>query len=389
MIQNSLFGYWLGPMETDEKQAILEYFGDLEDPRSRQSPHGLMELLLTAISAVLSGADTWVSVALWGRAKLDWLRQFLPFTHGVASHDTFGRVFALLDAAVFEQCFIRWMRSVCGAFEGLPVALDGKAVRRSKSSGQKAIHRVSAFAHGLGLTLGQVKTAEKSNEITAIPELLDALLLKGCIVTIDAMGCQKAIAAKIIQQDCDYALMVKNNQPALAAAMDGFFDRAEQTGYLDVAHSRAEWIEKDHGRIETRRCVVTDDLSHLEERLVWPGAKTLVMIEATRDINGQSSTERRYYISSRLADAAHLGTVIRGHWGVENGLHWSLDVAFGEDQARMREGHSAENFSILRRIALNLFRQDTFVKVGIKSRRLLACCDDAYRQKLLGIQALA
>ena len=376
-------------METDEKKALLEHFADLEDPRSRQSPHGLMELLLTAVCAVLSGADGWAGVALWGRAKLPWLRQFLPFANGVASHDTFGRVFALLNAEVFEQCFIGWMRSVCGAFDGLQVALDGKTVRRSKSSGQKAIHMVSAFASGLGLTLGQVKTAEKSNEITAIPELLDALLLKGCIVTIDAMGCQKAIAAKIVQQESDYALMVKNNQPGLAAAIEGFFNTAERVGYQGIPHTRAEWIEKDHGRIETRRCVVTDDLSCLEERHDWPGVKTLVMVEAIRAVNGVASTERRYYISSRLADAEHMGTVVRGHWGVENGLHWSLDVAFGEDQARMREGNSAENFSILRRIALNLIRQDKSVKAGIKNRRLLACCDDAYRQNLLGIQAIA
>lgn len=376
-------------METDEKKALLEHFADLEDPRSRQSPHGLMELLLTAVCAVLSGADGWAGVALWGRAKLPWLRQFLPFANGVASHDTFGRVFALLNAEVFEQCFIGWMRSVCGAFDGLQVALDGKTVRRSKSSGQKAIHMVSAFASGLGLTLGQVKTAEKSNEITAIPELLDALLLKGCIVTIDAMGCQKAIAAKIVQQESDYALMVKNNQPGLAAAIEGFFNTAERIGYQGIPHTRAEWIEKDHGRIETRRCVVTDDLSCLEERHDWPGVKTLVMVEAIRAVNGVASTERRYYISSRLADAEYMGTVVRGHWGVENGLHWSLDVAFGEDQARMREGNSAENFSILRRIALNLIRQDKSVKAGIKNRRLLACCDDAYRQNLLGIQAIA
>lgn len=323
-------------METAEK-TFLDHFADLEDPRSRESSHSLMELLLTAICGVLCGADSWTGVALWGQAKLSWLRQFLPFANGVASHDTFGRVFALLDAAVFEQCFVAWMRSVCKAFNGLQVAVDGKTVRRSKSSGQKAIHMVSAFAHGLGLTLGQVKTAEKSNEITAIPELLDALLLKGCMVTIDAMGCQKTIAAKIVQQESDYALMVKNNQPGLAAAIESFFSAAETTGYQGVSHTRAEWIEKDHGRIETRRCTVTDDLSCLKSRHGWPGLKTLVMVEATRELNGVASTERRYYISSLQADAARMGAVVRGHWGVENGLHWSLDVVFGEDQARMRE----------------------------------------------------
>lgn len=221
----------------------------------------------------------------------------------------------MLDAAVFERCFIAWMQSLCGAFEGLQLALDGKTARRSKSPGQKAIHRVSAFVHGLGLTLRQVKTAEKSNEITAIPELLEALLLKGCIVTIDAMGCQKAIAAKIIQQQSDYALLVKNNQPGLAAAIEDFFEAAARTDYQGVAHTRAEWIDKDHGRIETRRCIVSDDLRCLAGQFDWPGVKTLMRVESSRDINGVVSTERRYYISSRLADAAHLGTVVRGHWG--------------------------------------------------------------------------
>jgi predicted transposase YbfD/YdcC len=313
----------------------------------------LDELLLTAISAILSVADTWVSVALWGRAKLDWLRQFLPFANGIVAHDTFGRVFSLLDATVFEACFRRWMRTVCGAFEGLQVAIDGTTVRRAKSAGQSAIPRVSAFAQGLGLTLGQVKTAEKSNEITAIPELLDALLLKGCLVTIDAMGCQKAIAAKLIQQESDYLLMVKNNQPNLAAAIEHCFDTARATGYQHLAHTMAEWIEKDHGRIETRRCVVTPDLSGLGALgKDWPGLQALVMIEARREVQDEVSTERRYYLSSRLADAA-------------------------------------ENFSVLRRIALNLFRQDHAVKAGVKTRRLLASADDVYRQKMLGLQAVA
>lgn len=371
-------------------RALLDHFDDLVDPRTRECPHALDELLLTAISAILSGADTWVSVALWGRAKLDWLRQFLPFANGIAAHDTFGRVFSLLDASLFETCFLRWMRTVCGAFEGLQVAIDGKTIRRAKTAGASAIHLVSAFAQGLGLTLGQVKTAEKSNEITAIPELLDALLLKGCLVTIDAMGCQKAIAAKIIQQESDYLLMVKNNQPTLAAAIDNCFDMARATGYQHLPHTTAEWIETDHGRSETRRCVVMTDLRPLGGlRHDWPGLKALVMIEARRDVQGQVSTERRYYLSSRLADAATLGPAVRGHWGIENQLHWSLDVTFGEDQSRMRAGNAAENFSVLRRIALNLFRQDHSVKAGVKTRRLLASADDVYRQKLLGLPAVA
>lgn len=373
----------------DEKRALLDHFADLEDPRTRESRYELRELLLVAVCAVLSGADNWVDVAMWGETKLPWLRNFLPFENGTASHDTFGRVFALLDARGFEQRFIAWMSSVCGVFEGLQVAIDGKTVRRSKTSESKAIHLVSAFAQGLGVTLGQVKTAEKSNEITAIPELLDALLLKGCIITIDAMGCQKDIAAKIVAQGADYVLMVKNNQPRLAAAVEGFFETAEREGWAGVEYTQAEWIEKDHGRIETRRCWVTEDLRWLERPSDWPGIKSLVRVESLREINGVKSKEQRYYLSSLQADAQRMGAVVRGHWGIENSLHWSLDMAYGEDQSRMREGNSAENFSILRRITLNLIRQDKTVKAGVKARRLKAGWDDNYRQKILGMQSLA
>ena len=378
-------------MDFEETPPFLEHFADLPDPRTRRPTYPLQELLLVAVCAILSGADDWVDVADWGRAKLGWLRRFLPFENGVASHDTFGRVFALLDAEVFEACFIAWMGSVCGALAGLEIAIDGKTVRRSQSSGQKAVHLVSAYAHRLGVALGQVKTAEKSNEITAIPELLDALLLKGCVVTIDAMGCQKDIAAKVVGREADYVLMVKNNQPTLAAALEGFFEAAERGGWGGVAHTRAEWVEKGHGRIETRRCVATEDLGCLGNPADWAGVKTLAMVESTREINGGASVERRYYISSldADADAGRIGRVVRGHWGIENGLHWSLDIAYGEDQARMREGNSAENFSILRRITLNLLKPDKTVKVGIKNKRLKAGWDDAYRAKILGIQAIA
>ena len=359
---------------------------------TRCSPHGLLELLLTAIAAVLSGADNWVAVAAWGRAKLDWLRQFLPFANGIASHDTFGRVFALLNAAVFERCFIGWMRSLCGAFEGLQIAL-GRQDRAPVADGRAEGHPrgVRLLPMQLGVTLGQVKTAEKSNEITAIPELLEALLLKGCLVTIDALGCQKAIAAQIVRQECDYALMVKNNQPTLAAAIEGLFEAAERVDYHGIcAHRRRKWLEKDHGRLERRRCVVIDDVSPIHAQLTgWPGAKTVIRMECHRECAGVISHERRYFLCSRLAAAAYLGQVVRGHWGIENQLHWSLDVVFGEDQARMRIGNAAENFSILRRIALNLFRQDKSTKVGVKTRRLLAASDDAYRLNLLSCQAVA
>jgi predicted transposase YbfD/YdcC len=377
-------------MDTREKQTppFFEHFAGLPDPRTRRADYPLQELLLVAVCAILCGADNWVDVAEFGEAKLKWLRRVLPFENGIAAHDTFGRVFALLDAAAFEACFIGWMSSLCPALSGV-VPVDGKTVRRSHGAGRKAIHVVSAFAHGLGLALGQVKTAEKSNEITAIPELLDALLLKGCLVTIDAMGCQKAIAGKIIAKEADYALMVKNNQPTLAAALEGFFETAEREGFGEVAHTRAEWVEKGHGRIETRRCVAADAPAGLEALAGWPGLKTLVLVESIREINGQASLERRYYISSRQADAERLGLAVRGHWGIENRLHWLLDVAYGEDQSRMREGNSAENFSILRRITLNLVRLDKSRKTGVKNCRLKAGWDNAYMEKLLGMQVPA
>ena len=375
-------------MKSQELSPFLEHFTDLQDPRTRQSEYPLQELLLVAICAVLSGADNWVDVADWGKLKLEWLRRFLPFENGTASHDTFGRVFALLDAAVFEACFIAWMVSLCPALKGV-VAVDGKTIRRSHGKGQKAIHVVSAYAHSLGLTLGQVKTSEKSNEMTAIPELLDALLLKGCLVTIDAMGCQKAIAAKIIEREADYLLMVKNNQPTLAAAVEDFFEAAERDGFDGVAHTQAEWVDGGHGRIETRRCVVAEVPVGQKAFAGWRKLKTLVKVESRREINGEVSVERRYYISSRQADASDLGQASRGHWGIENKLHWSLDVSYGEDQARMRAGNAAENFSILRRITLNLIRLDKTRKTGIKNCRLKSGWDDACRQKLLGLQDLA
>jgi len=302
-------------MDFEQTPPLLEHFAGLPDPRTRRPAYPLQELLLVAVCAILSGADGWVDVADWGQAKLGWLRRFLPFENGVAAHDTFGRVFALLDAEAFEACFIAWMGSVCGALAGLEIAIDGKTVRRSQASGQKAIHLVSAYAHRLGVALGQVKTAEKSNEITAIPGLLDALLLEGCIVTIDAMGCQREIAAKVVERGADHLLMVKNNQPALAAALEACFGEAERDGFEGVARARAGWVEKGHGRIETRRCVVANDLSGLASRPDWAGVKALVLLESIREINGVASRERRYYISSLDAGARAPGPAGAGALG--------------------------------------------------------------------------
>ncbi len=389
-------------MPTKQPISFWTYFSTLEDPRTRQCCYPLQEILLLALCAVLSGADDWVMICLWGNQKLEWLRKFLPFKNGIPSHDTLGRVFGLLDAARFEQCFIDWMRSAEGVLQGQEINIDGKTVRGSRSDLNKAIHIVSAYAGSLGLTLGQCKTAEKSNEITAIPELLDSLLLTGCTVTIDAMGCQKAIAAQIVSKNADYVLAVKDNQPTLAHCVETAFgsistpDAALKQGLTPDAAlkqglvSHIQKIEKDHGRIETRRYTVLQNLACMDAlRQDWPSLTAFIKVESTRDIKGEVSTETRYYISSRAGTAEELGGIVRRHWGIENGLHWVLDVSYREDQARTRVRNSAENFSILRRISLNLIRQDKVTKAGVKNRRLKAGSNDTYREKLISFQAFA
>lgn len=376
-------------METT-KLALLEAFEELSDPRGRECPHKLEELLLVAICAVISGAEGWESVSQWGKLKLDWLRQYLPFSEGVASHDTFGRVFRVLSAHQFEACFISWMRQVCPNLDGRHLAVDGKCVRGSHDGNKGAIHLVSAWSTAVGLTLGEVRTADKSNEITAIPELLDAIDIKGSIITIDAIGCQHSIATQITNNEADYVLAVKDNQPRLAEAIRQWFDAAD-TGTLDRPFWQDIQTEKGHGRIETRRCVVTNDVAWLQAQgQNWSGLQSLVMVESTREIigrnsTGKSSTERRYYISSLPAKVALLGKTVRAHWGIENSLHWVLDVTFREDDCRLRCDDVAQNFAILRRIALNLLKGDTQTKLSIVNKRLKAGWDVSYLAKLLGL----
>lgn len=370
--------------------SLLEAFAELSDPRGRECEHKLEELLIVAICAVISGAEGWTSVAEWGQLKLAWLRQYLPFANGIASHDTFGRVFTLLSAGQFEACFLRWITPLCPNLDGRHLAIDGKCVRGSHDGQRSPIHLVSAWSATAGLTLGQVKTADKSNEITAIPELLAALDIKGAVITIDAMGCQHNIATQITQGGADYVLGVKDNQPGLAEAVRLWFDAAE-SGTLERPFWEDIQTEKDHGRIETRRCVVTNDVVWLQEQgQNWSGLHSLVMVESTREMigrnsTGKSSTERRYYISSLPAKAALLGNTVRAHWGIENSMHWVLDVAFREDDCRIRCGEAPQNFAILRRIALNLLKGDTRTKLGIANKRLKAGWDVSYLSKLLGL----
>lgn len=370
--------------------SLLEAFEELSDPRARECAYQLEELLLAAIGAVISGAESWTAVVEWSEMKLDWLRQHLPFAHGIASHDTFGRVFSLLDAKQFEACFLRWIGGLCPSLAGQHIAIDGKCVRGSHDGKQSAIHLVSAWSSTAGLTLGQVRTADKSNEITAIPELLGALDIQGSIITIDAMGCQHDIAARIVERGADYVLGVKDNQPGLAEAIALWFAAAD-AGKLDRPHWEDIRTEKDHGRIETRRCLVTNDIAWLrEQNQHWQGLQSLIMVESTREIigrngTGHASVERRYYISSLPAKAALLGNTVRAHWAIENSMHWVLDVAFREDDCRIRIGEAAQNFAILRRIALNLLKSDKSTKLGVANKRLKAAWNVDYLGKLLGL----
>lgn len=377
---------------TNVPLSLTAAFDELKDPRARQCPYRLDELLLAAICAVISGAETWTSVVDWSEEKLDWLRQYLPFANGIASHDTFGRVFSLLDATQFETCFVRWMGAMCPALEGHHIAIDGKCVRGSHDGKHNAIHLVSAWSSASGLTLGQIRTADKSNEITAIPELLAMLDIGSAVITIDAMGCQHDIATTIIANGADYVLSVKDNQPSLAEAVKLWFDAAD-AGTLDRPFWDHSHTEKDHGRIETRRCLVTNDVAWLgQQNQHWTGLQSLIMIESTRELIGSNSNstpsvERRYYISSLPAKAANLARIVRAHWGIENSMHWVLDVAFREDDCRIRVGDGAQNFAILRRIALNLLKNEKTSKGGIVSKRLKAGWSATYLAKVLGLKS--
>jgi predicted transposase YbfD/YdcC len=368
--------------------SLIDHFSVIEDPRiERRREHKLIDILTIAICAVLCGADDFTAMEAFGEAKEEWFRTFLQLPNGIPSHDTFGRVFSLIDNQKFCECFTSWVSAVTAELGVKLIAIDGKTSRRSydKSRNKPAIHMVSAFATEFGLTLGQVKTDEKSNEITAIPALLSRLTLSGCVVTIDAMGCQREIAAKIVDKGGDYVLAVKGNQKELHEDVKLFFDDAADAGFKDTPHDYYETVEKGHGRIETRRYFTTYDTGWLAAGKKWRGLKMIGMVESEREIGDSKSVERRYYIGSLENNAKVFGVAVRNHWAIENKLHWSLDVMFREDDSRIRIGNAAENMAILRHMALNILRQEKTSKRGVKTKRLNAGWDEAYLVKLLGL----
>jgi len=372
-----------------QKISLIEHFADLPDPRiERTKLHALSDILVIAVSAVICGAEGWTDIEEFGKSKEEWLKQFLPLENGIPSHDTIGRVFERLDVAIFEKRFISWVSSL-RAING-NIAIDGKTLQRShdKTNGKKALHLVSAWASESRLVLGQVETDAKSNEITAIPQLLEMLALEGCLVTIDAMGCQTEIAAQIIDQGGDYLLAVKGNQKHLAEDVKEVFDLefAEPLPFSGISHDYARSIEKGHGRIEIRECWTIAEpefIKYLRKYDAWKKLQTIVLVKATRRSKAGESSQYRYYISSLPVDAKPILKGSRQHWGIENSLHWVMDVVFREDEARMRRGNTAHNFAVLRHLALNLLRSEKSCRKSVRGKRLKAAWDEDYLLKVL------
>ena len=367
------------------ERSIASHFSALDDPRCAiQRRHLLDEMIVIAIAVALSGADGWVGVATFAKAKDAWLRTFLTLPHGIPSHDCFGRVFALIDPKQFAACFRQWSASVAELLPDEVVAVDGKRLRRShdRRKGLAALHLVSAWATANRVVLGQVATEAKSNEITAIPQLLQWLTLEGCIVTIDAMGCQTKIAKQIIAQGGDYVLSLKGNQETLAAEVEEAFIDADARDYKDVDSEFLETVERGHGRLETRRYRTLGDLSGVPRSKLWEAMNRIGMVESRREIDGQISIETRYFIGSIGTSAARFAHSVRGHWGVENGLHWNLDISFREDECRVRHPVARENLAVLRHIALSRLKNDD-TKIGIHNKRLQAGWNEDYLTKLL------
>jgi predicted transposase YbfD/YdcC len=365
---------------------IEEHFQDLTDPRRREGTYPLVNVVVMALCAVISGADDFVSIAKWANLKKDWLARFLDMSAGVPSHDRFNAILGALRPAEFEKCLLGWITALHEVTDGQVIAIDGKTLRRSfdAASSKAAIHMVSAWATANHIGLGQVVTDAKSNEITAIPQLLEILEIQGCLVTIDAMGCQREIAQQILDAGADYVLAVKDNQPKLHQAIQEFFTEQLEEDCASIACRRDESHEKGHGRLDDRYYYLAKVPEDFPLRENWPGLRAMGMaVRVTEHKSGKQSDQVRYYITSRYLSGKKFAAAVRGHWSVENSLHWQLDVTFGEDQSRLRKGHADANFSLLRRTSLSLLKNNKSVKVGVKNKRLCAAWDDDYRLQVV------
>jgi predicted transposase YbfD/YdcC len=368
-------------------QTLFESLTVIKDPRvERTKLHSLIDILVIAICAMICGAEDWEDMADFGLAKQEWLATFLELKNGIPSHDTFRRVFILLDTDELKVSFLEWIRSAVSVSKGSLVNIDGKNLRGSKSAanGKKALNVVSAWAAEQSVVLGQVKCQDKSNEVRAIPELLKILELKGCIVTIDAIACQKEIVKQIVGREADYVISLKGNQGTLHQQVKDYLDWAERIKFKEIGFDYFESLEKGHGRIEKRRCWVTEEIDWLEQKAEWANLKSVIMVEAEREeIGSEKTVERRYFISSLAAQAAQSLRCVRGHWAIENELHWCLDIGFREDDCRTRTGNAPENLATLRHLGVNLLKQEKSSQRGIKGKRKKAGWDESYLLKVL------
>ena len=362
----------------------MAIFSQMEDKRRTSKgnfKHELLDIIFLVVSATVSSCNDWESIEVFGESQLEWLRKYYPFKNGIPSHDTINRVFSSLDPKVFGEYFIEWTQEICKLSQGDLVAIDGKTIRRSydKKAGKSAIHIVSAYAEKNRICLGQIQTSEKSNEITAIPELIDLLYLKDAVVSIDAMGCQKQIADVIRSKKADYLLAVKNNQKSLYEEIENLFLITKPT-------SEHVCCDIDHGRSEVRKCQLINDLAFLDERKVWKDLYGVLKVttEITKKSSQKTTKEIRYYITSSKADAKKMNAMIRGHWSIENNLHWMLDVVFNEDQSRRRIGNSATNFNMIAKVALALIERIP-MKKSKRQRRFKAGFDPKFREKVLNL----
>jgi len=372
-------------MEKQTSKSLIDHFNSITDPRiERTKLHLLIDIIVITICAVICGAKTWESIELVGKEKYEWFSKFLKLPNGIPSSDTFRRVFILLNPLQFKNCFLDWIKAIRNTIKGEIIPIDGKTLRRSfdKSSNKACIHMVSAWAGKNQMVLGQIKTEEKSNEITAIPQLLKLLEIENCIVTIDAMGCQKDIAKDIIVGKGDYVLALKGNQGTLREETESYFDYCIETNFKDVKYEYYKESDVGHGRFEKREYWMATTLDWYVDRHLWNGLNAVVMVKAEREIDGKKTIETRYYITSLSSDAKKVAEAVRSHWGIENSLHWVLDLTFREDDCRMRVGDLPENFAMVRHIVLNLLKQEQSVKKSLVQKQFKAALSNEYLSKV-------